>query len=123
MPQDPDQRWLDCVLRVSDPPGSFNFTQVAEALASSNLLLTRTDPSQRVVAFDTSVNPVEHAAQETRQFRGVFSNALDEALIQSYQQALLAVLAEQERLNATGSGGEGGDTSGGAAGAGLGGAP
>jgi hypothetical protein len=119
---DPDQRWIDCVVRVSKPPASFNFTQVGEALVSSNLFLTRTDPSRRVVAFDTSLEPLEHAAQETRQFRGVFSNPEDEAVIQRYQEALLAQLAEHERRRA--SGGDGGASGDGASGtAGAGGAP
>jgi hypothetical protein len=121
---DPDQRWIDCVLRVSQPASSFDFTQVGEALVSSNLFLLRSDPSARVVAFDTSLDPLEHAAQETRQFRGVFSNPEDESLIQRYEEALLAQLAEQERgLAAGGEGGTGGDTTNGPARAGAGGAP
>jgi hypothetical protein len=123
---DPDQRWIDCLLQVSNPPSSFDFTQVGEALVASNLLLTRNGPSQRVVAFDTSVDPVEHAALETRQFRGVFSAPEDEAMIQRYEEALFAQLAEQARGDVTANGGEGGvggDSSGGASGPDLGGAP
>jgi hypothetical protein len=123
---DPDQRWLDCLMRVSQPSNGFDFTQVAEALVESNLFLTRAEPSGRVVAFDISVDPLEHAAQESAQFRGVFSNPEDEALIQRFQEALLAELAEQTRGDVSAGGGEGGgsgDSSGGAAGAGTGGAP
>jgi hypothetical protein len=119
---DPDERWFECLQQASQPSNGFDFTQVAEALAASNLFLTRAEPSRRVVAFDISVNPLEHAAQETAQFRGVFTNAADETVIQRYQEALLDELAEQTR----GEGGEGGgsgETSGGAAGAGMGGTP
>lgn len=124
---DPDQVWVDCLLRVSATPGSFNFTGVAEALVASNLLLARNGPSQRVVAFDTSVDPVEHAALETRQFRGVFSDPDDAAVFQRYEEALFAQLAEQQKGDVTADGGQGSGggapEGGGGAGAGMGGAP
>ena len=110
IPTDPDRRWLDCLMQVSDPTTSFNFTQVGEALASSGLMFTRADPSRRVVAFDTSPDPLEHAARETAQFRGVFSNPDDEAVIQQYQQALLQELASAQLAGrATGEGGAAGE--------------
>jgi hypothetical protein len=119
-PQDPDQRWITCMLQLS---GNFDFKQVAEAIVSSDLLSMRFDPSRHVVAFDTSVNPLEHAARETRQFRGVFSNPDDEALVQRYEAALLEQRAKQERADASGgAAGAGGDASGGATSAGTGGA-
>ncbi len=118
--QVPDVEWLDCLVR-SSRPSNFDLGYAAEQLVSSRMFALREQPARRVTAFDTSLDPVEHALRETAQFRGVFSDPQDEATLERYAQALTQVqlvdVAQPGTAGAGGAGGVAGQSAGGAAGA------
>jgi hypothetical protein len=109
LPQDPALLWTSCLLQLSGS-GELNLNQAAEQIVTSTAFLMRATIPKRVVAFDTSLDPLGHAIEETAQFRGVFPDQVDEQTIQRYLDALkqLQVL---DALQPGGEGGAGGDAS------------
>lgn len=99
--------WIGCLSAALSPPGG-SLTTVFEAIVQSDLLVTRADPPRRVVALDTSADPVQHAYEEALQLRGAYGTE-DAAALDDYTLAL-GLMANQ------GAGGEGGAGQGGAAG-------
>ncbi len=118
---DPDHQWLDCLLQNAGA-GDFSMTSAAELLVSGSAIQRRAGTPHQFAAFDTSLDPVEHAYQEAAQFRDAFQDSSDNQTILRYMDALRML----QRLDALGpvtssDGGAGGDTFGGASG--IGGAP
>jgi uncharacterized protein DUF1592/uncharacterized protein DUF1588/uncharacterized protein DUF1595 len=122
---EPDPNWQTCLAGVLGARNG-SLTQLAEVIATSALMRQRSDTSRYVIAFDTSPDPVDHAYEETRQFRGVFSQSDDETTVQRYLESLqqLRVEGPGGPIASAGAGGDaaGGDAAGGAtAGGGAGG--
>jgi hypothetical protein len=120
--ENPEKKWVDCLLRDTGA-NDFDLNRAAEELVTSDAFSYLATLPRRVVAFDTSVAPLEHALQETSQFRGVFPDPVDQDTIERYIGALKLA---QELDAADGSPGAGGETGTGgeaAGGAGAGGSP
>ena len=83
----PSQKWVECLLRELGPD-SFNLTRAAELLVGSKAFASLPAPRQQGAAFDTSVSPLEHALQETRQFRQASAELADQATLDRYITAL-----------------------------------
>jgi hypothetical protein len=119
---EPEARWVDCLVRMHVTSQGLDLTAAAEAIATSNLMRTRARLPRYVNAIDTSVDPLEHAFQETRQLKGAFQEASEESVIQRYADALLQLQAtDRDQPQPAGEGGAGG--AGGESGAPSGGAP
>jgi Protein of unknown function (DUF1592)/Protein of unknown function (DUF1588)/Protein of unknown function (DUF1595) len=118
---DPDHEWIDCVVQTAGG-ADFNLMTAAEVIVASNWLQKRASVPKHFAAFDTSLDPVEHAYQETAQFRGAFPDASDDQTIQLYMDGLRD-LQRRDALpqDQPGNGGAGGDAAAGAPG--FGGAP
>jgi hypothetical protein len=110
---EPEKVWVDCLLQGT-PPEPFNLRGAMERLVQSSLFAQSSTGSFPVVAFDTSVNPLEHAAQESSLFVGAFFDQQDSEKMRTYANAL----RELERLDALGptDGGAGGAAGAGGAG-------
>jgi hypothetical protein len=110
--RDPVEQWASCLLQLTGF-GELNLTLAAEQIVTSTAFLTLATIPKRVVAFDTSLDPLDHAIEETTQFRGVFPGPGDEQTIQRYLDALkqLQVLDALQPGGAGGAGGAGGDPS------------
>lgn len=102
--ENPEERWLECLQRSNSPEG-FRLVDAAEQLVTSDAFSTVSALPKRVVAFDTNVAPLEHARQETSQFRGVFPYPGDQATIDRY----LAALTQLQELDATATPAAGGE--------------
>ncbi|HYP89248.1 MAG TPA: DUF1592 domain-containing protein, partial [Polyangiaceae bacterium] len=103
-PSNPADDWTNCLsLVLNTNKGSL--AAMSESIVSSVLMLTRADPARYVVAFDTSVDPLEHAYQETLQFRQVFPTSAEELVISAYAEALRQA---SQGLEAGGDGGAAG---------------
>jgi len=123
--ENPEQQWVNCLLRDA-PANDFDLNRAAEELVTSDAFSHLANLPRRVIAFDTSVAPLEHALQETSQFRGVFPDPVDQDTIERYIGALRLALELDAAVGPPGGGGEagaGGEAVGGAAGAGAGGSP
>jgi hypothetical protein len=117
--EDPDFALLDCLVRQGYT-NDFNLTDLAEALVTSVAFRSRSGSVRRVTPVDNSLDPFEHAAQETVQFHDAFPEALDVALLERYASSLRAVALRQQdhpplgNGGAAGEGGAGGDAAAGA---------
>ncbi len=117
-PLNPDQQWVECLVQNASP-SDFNLLTAAKVLVSGSLLQRRLGAPQHFAALDTSRDPVEHAYQETAQFRDAFPDSSDNQIILRYMDALRIVARLDELAPATPSnGGAAGDTMAGAPGAG-----
>lgn len=108
--EEPEKRWLECLLR-SRTAQPFSLTEVAEQLVTSDAFSTLARLPRRVVAFDTTVDPLEHALQETSQFRDVFPDPADQTTIAFY----IAALKHLQSLDAMVTSGAGGESAAGGA--------
>lgn len=100
----PEVEWVNCLLQQA-PAQPFNLETTMERLVQSALFTTHSTVVTRVVAFDTSVDPLDHAAQEASLFIGAFFDPQDNEKMRSYVNAL----TELKRLDALGPiGGAGG---------------
>jgi hypothetical protein len=116
-PMSPERQWLNCFnqsLGASNP----SLIGFAESLVRSSLMRLRDDVPHRLLAFDTSSDPLEHAYQEAVQLDGAYPNESDAAIVAEYARALDAV----RELPPLGAGGAGGESMGGASGESMGGA-
>ena len=91
---EPERRWVECLMRQGQT-GAFNLQVAMELLVQSAAFTDRSTNNQYVVAFDTSVDPLDHAAQETGLFIGAFYETQDNETLRSYGNAL----AELKRLD------------------------
>ncbi|HEX2871552.1 MAG TPA: DUF1592 domain-containing protein [Polyangiaceae bacterium] len=101
----PEVEWVNCLLQQA-PAQPFNLEATMERLVQSAVFTTHSSGVVRVVAFDTSVDPLDHAAQEASLFIGAFFDQQDNEKMRSYVNAL----TELKRLDALGpdAGGAGG---------------
>jgi hypothetical protein len=106
----PEAAWVSCLLQQA-PAQPFNLADVMERLVQSAVFTTHSTRVVRVVAFDTSVDPLDHAAHEASLLVGAFFDEQDNEKMRSYANALI----DLKRLDTLGPGAGG---AGGAAGAG-----
>lgn len=95
----------------------FNLTRAAESLVQSDAFSRLAALPQRVAVFDTSVPPLEHALQETRQFRGAFPNPNDQTTLDLYRAAIEQLQTIDDAPVTPGPGGEATGGAGGGGGA------
>jgi hypothetical protein len=86
--EDPDEAWLTCISNLTANDSQLSLTGLAEIIVSSSAFATKSNIRQSVTAFDSSVDPLEHAARETAQFVGALQDNNDEQTIQLYLSAL-----------------------------------
>jgi hypothetical protein len=112
----PELQWQRCLTNTlggQEP----SLTVLMETLAASDLMLARDDEPRRVVALDTSQDPIEHAYQEALQLRDAYAQD-GVMLIPQYLSALRQLQDTAAPIGGAGSGGDSGDAgSGGAGGA------
>lgn len=104
---EPEKRWIDCLAQQGQS-GRFNLQQAMESLVQSTAFTARSTPARHVVAFDTSVNPLDHAAAEASIFVGVFGQGQDNDTMRNYANALLELKRLDALGPATGAGGAAG---------------
>jgi hypothetical protein len=95
--EEPETVWVNCMLQ-GNPPQQFNMRTMMERLVESTIFAQKPIGSVPVVAFDTSVDPVDHAAQEASLFVGAFFDPQDNEKMRGYA----AALAELKRLDTLG---------------------
>lgn len=105
-----EERWLSCLTTYLATRGA-TLTGALQMLGTSSLVSQPTMFVRQFEALDTSPDPLEHALQETLQFRGVFDTA-GAPLVESYVHALEGAQGRDQQP--TGAAGASGDASGGA---------
>jgi hypothetical protein len=85
---DPDVSWLDCLTNTLVSQRELDLTAVAEAIVVSTGFASHISSPRRVIALDSSVEPLEHAARETAQLVEAFQEINDEQTLQRYATAL-----------------------------------
>ena len=113
---EPTQEFFECAALPFQSGQSLQ--RVAEMIVTSAGFRKPQGAPHRIVAFDTSADPIEHALQETSQFRDVFGEALDEQIVEQYVDALRGVEQQDSLALPPSEGGAGGEAAGGAADAG-----
>jgi hypothetical protein len=71
-------------------------------------MLMRDDTPRRVVALDSSRDPIEHALAETQQLLGSYVNADDNDALSLYVAELESARDAREPIGAGGNGGDAG---------------
>ncbi len=93
---DPEHEWIGCLVQNAGT-GDFNLTAAAELIVAGTWLGRRVGAPHHFAAFDTSLDPVEHAYQEAAQFGDAFPDGADNQTIRRYMDGLLG-LKQLDRL-------------------------